>query len=34
MEQIAWIVGGFAIGYFTMKAASAFINWAEKQEKK
>jgi hypothetical protein len=34
MEQIAWILGGFAIGYFVMKAASAFIDWVEKQEKK
>jgi len=34
MEQVLWILGGFAIGYVVVKAALALITWAEKQEKK
>ena len=34
MEQILWILGGFAIGYAVVKGAMLLIDWAEKQEKK
>jgi hypothetical protein len=34
MEQIVWLIIGFAIGYLIVKGALAFISWAEKQEKK
>jgi hypothetical protein len=34
MEQVLWILGGFAIGYFIVKGAVALLNWAEKHEKK
>ena len=34
MEQIIWITIGLIIGYGVMKAALAFIAWAEKKSKK
>jgi len=34
MEQVLWILGGFAIGYVIVKLATLLIDWAEQQEKK
>jgi hypothetical protein len=34
MVQVAWILGGFVIGYVVVKLATLLIDWAEKQEKK
>jgi hypothetical protein len=33
MEQVGWILGGFAIGYIVVKLAMSLIDWAEKLEK-